>query len=71
MPGLWPFVIFVVAVFMGLTVVLLALWRKFGLPGFLAGITGYLITLVAAELVSGILLYTYATFTVESGNKDT
>ena len=62
MRGLWPLLIFVVCLFTGLAVECVAVWRAFGPKGLIISLACYAFAGVVADLVCGILLYTYGTF---------
>jgi hypothetical protein len=64
MRGLWPFAVSVLLVFIGLAIGMVIAWRKFGTSGFLIGLACSAFAWFIAEVVTGIIFYTYGTFTV-------
>jgi hypothetical protein len=70
MRGLWPLTILVTLLFAGLTLACLFSYRAFGLTGLVIGCAGFLLFYIVAELVTTVLLFTYARFTFEDGHRD-
>ena len=62
MRGLRPLLVFVVCLFFGLAIGLRSPWRAFGQTGLIISLAGYAAAGVVADIVCGILLYTYGTF---------
>jgi hypothetical protein len=69
MPGLWPFFFLVLLIFAALAIASAVAWRKFGISGLLTGLAGYLVVLLVAELVIGVVFYTFGKFTVKDAAK--
>jgi hypothetical protein len=65
MRGLWPLLIFVVCLFAGLAVGCVAVWQAFGRTGLFISLAGYAAAGLVADIVSGIIFYTYGTFTFD------
>jgi hypothetical protein len=70
MRNFWPFLFFVLLAFVGLVILWIGAWRKFGMAGLATGFICYPIACIVAELATGIVFYTYAKFTVKSPRKD-
>jgi Ca2+/Na+ antiporter len=63
MRGFWLLCAFIVCLFIGLAVGCVAAWRAFGQKGLFIGLLCYAAAGVLADLLSGIIFYTYGTFT--------
>jgi hypothetical protein len=70
MRGIWPLLSFIVCFFLGLAVGCVAAWRTFGGRGLLISFLGYAAAGLAADLLCGILFYTYGTFTSAATKRD-
>jgi hypothetical protein len=55
MRGIWPLLIFIVCLFLGLAVGCVAAWRAFEYRGLLIRLLGYAAAGLAADLLRGIL----------------
>jgi hypothetical protein len=55
--------ILTVCLFVGLAVGCVAAWRAFGPQGLVIGLILYMVAGLGAELLLGIIFYTYGTFT--------
>jgi len=64
MRGLWSFLIFVFLLFVGLAIAVVMGWGKFGTSGLLIGFGCYVLAWIVAEIATGVIFYTYGTFSV-------
>jgi hypothetical protein len=71
MRGIWVLLIFIVCLFLGLAVGCVAAWRTFGHRGLLISLVGYAAAGLAADLLCGVLFYTYGTFTCAATKRNT
>jgi tryptophan-rich sensory protein len=71
MPGLWPFFVLIILIFAALAIASAVAWRKFGIRGLLTGLAGYLLVLLIAELVIGVVFFTFGKFIVKGAGKKT
>ena len=64
MPGLWLVLLLVVCLFTGLAVGCVAVWRGFGQTELFVALACYAVAALVADMVCGIIFYTYGKLTI-------